>query len=159
MQSFIASQNGSKLRILDIGDKNYISENLTIPNTWVFQTDKSDFNESVKAVFAQFDFVTCFEVLEHVMNAAVFINEIKRFAPTIFLSTPKLGVIPLFFFDEHFTEYKVPQLRTLFSYCDLEIIREKVFCPYPWWFAFTGIRPLLRVLLQRCVVFELQRSQ
>lgn len=93
-----------------------------------------------------FDVIFCFEVLEHLMNPALFMRELKKRChknTQIFLSYP---TNPLWLWgDRHFNEYTKNRFYTLISECGYEIEQ------YYWNRAFrdfitlfTGFRPVIR---------------
>lgn len=146
---------------LDVGDVNWIAgeisrhRSVTIENTL-----KSDFNDSVKASGAQYQTILCFEVLEHVMNPARFLKDLHSLlAPggVLYLSTPKLAVIPVYQTDAHFVEYKQFGLSRMFEYCGFRIVESELFSPFPAWWAFTGFRPVFRTTFHRIQLYKLQK--
>lgn len=138
---------------LDIGEKNFIGSILGIGDN----TDPCDFNFNVTAPLYKYRTITCFEVLEHVMNPLSFMINLKRLLAhdgTLYLSTPIIPFVSWYQWDEHFTEYKETSLDILFEYAGFDIIRKKVFRPFKWWFYFTGFRPVSRIMMKN-IVYEL----
>lgn len=138
---------------LDVGEKNYIGSLLRIEDN----TLESDFNFEVKVPRGKYKTITCFEVIEHVVNPLNFLLNLKGFLDeggVIYLSTPVIPFISWYQWNEHFTEYKTKQLEVLFECAGLEVVRRKIFRPFYWWFYFTGFKPLAR-LVMRNVLYEL----
>jgi len=143
---------------LDIGEKNWIGSQIGVHfNVSIENTLKCDFNKEVVAA-GKYKSILCFEVLEHVMNPALFLSNLKGLllpGGTIYLSTPKLAVIPIYQTDMHFVEYKSGGLELMFQYCGFKIEKKKIFCPYPLWWGLTGFRPLFRVMYHRNFLYKL----
>ena len=142
---------------LDIGHRNYIGELLGIEQN----TLPTDFNFTVKP-YRQLSYktITCFEVIEHVMNPLSFlinlrqllINEHKEVR--LYLSTPVIPFISWYQWSEHFTEYKTEQLEIMIRFAGFKIVKKKIFRPFKWWFYFTGFKPLARLMMKN-VIYEL----
>jgi SAM-dependent methyltransferase len=147
---------------LDIGDTNWIAEQISKQyNVKIENTLKSDFNDSIKTKGEKYETILCFEVLEHVMNPSRFLKDIHRLlAPggILYLSTPKLAVIPIYHTDAHFVEYKEYGLSRMFEYCGFKIINSEIFCPFPAWWAMTGFRPFFRTAFHRIQLYKLVKT-
>jgi hypothetical protein len=143
---------------LDVGAPNPVGKALGAEDN----TDPTaDFNFAVTAPRMDYQTILCFEVLEHVMNPLLLLSELrKRLGRTgrLYLSTPVLGSISWYQHKDHFTEYKLKNLRLMIDYAGFEIEAEDVFCPYPPQTAFRGVRPVLRVLFHRNALFCLRRK-
>jgi 2-polyprenyl-3-methyl-5-hydroxy-6-metoxy-1,4-benzoquinol methylase len=144
---------------LDIGESNYIGRSLGIQEN----TEESDFNQWVSTKRITYATITCFEVIEHIMNPAFFLGQLRLSLTqdsVLYLSTPVAAPFGILWHqcDYHFTEYKEKQLRILFDYCGFKVVKSKIFDPFPWWFHFTGLRPFLRWFTQRTIIFELVRA-
>ncbi len=139
---------------LDVGEKNYIGTLLQIEDN----TFESDFNFNVVAPKDSYKTVTCFEVIEHVMNPLHFLHNIKHLLDkdgTLYISTPLIPFVSWFQWSEHFTEYKQEQLEIMIRYAGFDIVKKRIFRPFKWWFYFTGIKPIAR-LIMRNVIYELK---
>jgi hypothetical protein len=137
---------------LDIGDKNYIGTYLGIEGN----TLPYDFNFAISAPADRYKTITCFEVLEHIMNPLdfmFFLSERLDDDGRLYLSTPVLPFISWYQWNEHFTEYKEVNLEILFEYAGFKIVRKRVFRPFKWWFYFTGFR-----LMMKNVIYELRKK-
>ncbi len=160
VKRFMGNPNFDKLRSLDIGASNKFGRELGIKdNTW------GDLNNKV-VVFGhnngyKYDLITCFEVIEHVMNPLLLmkgIHVILRDNGRCFVATPCPTFIPFLMSGEHLTEYRRGKLERLFLHAGFKIKKYKRFCIWDWWFAFTGIRPMLRVLFHQNQIWELKKA-
>jgi len=145
---------------LDIGESNWIGRELGAEHNTLLG---DDFNFTLHAPREKYDTIFCFEVIEHVMNPLNLLLSLKSLLAVggrIYLSTPVMGLITWYQYSEHFTEYKLKNLHTLIRHAGLMIEKEDVFCPYPGYFALTGmgVRPVLRVLFHRNALFCLTRE-
>ncbi len=139
---------------LDIGSKNFIGSILNIEDN----TIDCDFNWSVMAPEIKYKTITCFEVIEHVMNPLAFMVNLKRLLDTdgkIYLSTPVIPFISWYQWSEHFTEYKEKPFDVMLRYAGFRVVSKKVFRPFKWWFYFTGFRPFARLIMKN-VIYELE---
>jgi len=144
-------------RSLDIGQSNYIGRELNIKHN----THDTDFNYLISAPLRKYDAITCFEVLNHVMNPLQFMERIYhmlRKNGVCYLSHPKLWLIPWHHCKYNFVMYDPKRLMQLFEYAGFEIVRSETHNPWPWWFMFCGVRPFLRVIFNRIQIWELRRS-
>jgi hypothetical protein len=140
---------------LDIGEKNYIGTYLGIEDN----TEPGDFNFEICSPRFKYKTITCFEVLEHVMNPLSFMQRLYTLLELdgrLYLSTPVIPFISWYQWNEHFTEYKEANLEILFEYAGFKIVRKRVFRPFKWWFYFTGFRPFAR-LMMKSVIYELRK--
>lgn len=141
-------------KVLDIGPPSFVSKSLGITN----HTLDSDFNQAVLPNTIHCDAITVFEVLEHVMNPALFLKNIKAWScgARIYLSTPLCPPLSRYVWEGHFTEYRLEALLTLFDYVGLRVIRYEVFRSLPISHAFTGIRPAFGWFMYKTILFELR---
>jgi hypothetical protein len=140
-------------RVLDIGQPSFVSRSLGVCQN----LEDADFNWGVDScVFPSA--VTCFEVLEHIMNPALFLEGIKSMgAKRVYLSTPLCPPLTAWIWRGHFTEYRLEALLTLFEYVGLEVVRYEVFRTLPFKHALTGIRPFIRwAFAYKTILFELR---
>jgi SAM-dependent methyltransferase len=147
-QKFIG-YNISDLHTLDIGQSNKIGRALGIKDN----TLETDFNREILAPSDNYDLITCFEVLEHVMNPLFMMDriyELLRPGGICYLTTPIRRRTDVFYGCRgHFTEYKPREMGLLFKYVGFREIRYKKFLYWDWDFMFWGIRPFFRVTTQR----------
>jgi hypothetical protein len=137
---------------LDIGGPNTVALNLGITNF----TEESDLNKFVLANGVH-PVITCFEVLEHVMNPAMLLWSLRQYLKrdgTLYLSTPVEPPIAWHQGHSHFTEYKTRAITTLLEYTGFRIERRTIYTVFPPWFMFTGVRPLFRYAFYRMQVYE-----
>jgi SAM-dependent methyltransferase len=152
---------------LDTGTRNWLIENLhsNALATW------SDLNDGIPEFgTSSFATVTSFEVLEHLVNAGVFMTEVRRVLDPrgrIYLSTPLAHPLGILQSQHHFAEYRLSALLSLFEYSGLEVKDLWTWRTYPWiWiirptlnhFPFYSLRGFLRRLMSRTIIFELRRS-
>jgi hypothetical protein len=146
---------------LDIGDPNWCGTQLA--NHFKIKIDNtlpSDFNDVLRTPQEKYRTIFCFEILEHVMNPAKFLKEIHGLLDdggALYLSTPKLAVIPIYQTDAHFVEYKQYGLSRMFEYCGFKIVESDVFSPFPLWWGMTGVRPVFRALFHRIQLYKLMK--
>ena len=147
-------------RLLDLGERNYLSERMeafgyTVENT-VGDLDLMPQLASREDV----DAVTAFEILEHLVSPFTVLRAIK--APRLFASVP----LRLWFasayrnpadpWDRHFHEFEDWQFDWLLEKSGWTIVRrEKWTSPARRW----GIRPLLRRFTPRYYIVEAVRQQ
>jgi hypothetical protein len=141
---------------LDVSEPGYISEELRVGDN----TLRCDFNYEVLAPSSRYEIVTCFEVLNHVMNPLQMMEQIwdlMALGGVCYLSAPKLWLIPWHHCKYNFVNYAPERLVPLFQYAGFEVIRHKTYNPWPWWFMFYGFRPIARVLFNRIELWELRK--
>lgn len=142
-------------KTLDIGSSNYIGQGLGIG-----ENTHGDLNRGVQAHSSDYDVITCFEVLNHVMNPLLLVQECHRLLKPggkLYLSTPLLWLIPWFHGPENFSEYKKSRVRALAEYAGFKVLRYEWHNPWPLRFAFYGIRPPFRYLFNRFQLWELEK--
>lgn len=145
---------------LDIGDRsaliNEIEKKLGITAD---STNATDFNNCVTAPKDKYDNIFCFEVLEHVMNPALFMRQLRELLNdngVLYLSTPKASIINFYQYKHHFAEYRTQQLIALFEYCGFMVKRVKIYKSFPFKCYFKGIRIAIRTVFYRTHLFELR---
>lgn len=139
---------------LDVGGSNKFSRALGIRHNTT-----GDLNAGFKRKDL-FKTITCFEVLEHVMNPLYLMESIYRSlrkGGTCYLSTPIKNWAYFMQTPKHFTEYQPDRLRKMFEYAGFEVVKYRKFCVWDWEFMFWGIRPFFRVLLHRNQLWELKK--
>ena len=72
----------------------------------------------------------------------------------MYLSTPLLGLWGILHDGTHFTEYKEKNIEVLAEYVGFKPVGRKAYPLFPWWWSFTGVRPMVRNLFHRCAVYE-----
>jgi SAM-dependent methyltransferase len=145
------------LHTLDIGDTNKFGRALGVKDN----TLEGDLNKSVRAPSKDYDVVTCFEVIEHVMNPLGLMGGIYRLLKKggrCYISTPVRTILfPILEPPKHFTEYRRVPMEKLFGYVGFKVVKYKRFTLWDWNFMFWGVRPFLRVLFQRNQMWELRK--
>lgn len=143
-------------RVLDIGAENYIGLNLGVTDF----TD-GDLNWTLRARLIEYDIVTCFEVMNKLMNHELFMRSIhSKLKPggTVYFSIPKPWLIQ---WGQHtsetYADIKPHALQKLFKYTGFEVVRWETHSPWPWYFVFYGLRPPFRYLFNRIQLYELRR--
>jgi SAM-dependent methyltransferase len=154
-RKFIGAHSLGNLHVLDIGRPNFISRELKVTDNTV-----GDLNRGIKAPSNNYDAITCFEVLNHVMNALVLVQgmyDLLKPGGALYFSTPKLWLIPWYHGKENFVEYKVDRIKKLFEYAGFDVVRYECHNPWPPLFVFYGIRPPLRYLFNRFQLWEFKK--
>jgi SAM-dependent methyltransferase len=146
-------------RVLDVGEISPMTKKLKAYFSFEVESTASgiDLNFTFEAPSKGYDAALCLEVIEHIMNPAFVMSEIyKRLLPggTLYLSTPLLGTWGILHDGTHFTEYKEKNLEILAEYTGFRVGKRKAYPLFPWWWSFTGVRPMVRNLIHRCVVYE-----
>lgn len=132
--------------VMDCGENNPMKE--AIESHFDKKIDSVDWNFNEKCLYKRkYDTILCFEVLEHVMNPLLFLNELKKMLKpkgVVYLSTPHqypqiLKAI------HHYHEIPTDRLMWLFDESGLTIKEKgKVTIAGNWYNHIFGIRPILR---------------
>lgn len=141
--------------VLDIGARNPLTE--TLEKYYSIKITNTDIDLDVGKLSGKFDTVFCFEVIEHLFNPLHLLFEIKKVLKNdgrLFLSTPK-GKPHFLWFKHHFHELYETELRNLIDRAGFKIIKLKYYRVIPLWNGFTGIRPFIRMFLQRKLIAQL----
>jgi len=110
-----------------------------------------------------YDNIFIFEVIEHLLNPLLFMiwvdtNLAKN--GSVYLSTPILRPKWMRNKELHFHEFNYNELMYLIDKAGFKIVDEKIINPTRWYFAFTGIRPFLRVLgFDRNILLRLKKRK
>ncbi len=121
-------------------------------------TGETDFNFSVTAPQKSYKTIFCFEVIEHLMNPLTFMHELHNLLADdgmLALSTPtrKPAVEKV-----HFTEYTKRSLYFLFAEAGFQTVKYQVGHAFPWWWHFTGVRPLYRLFFHHYHFYLLEKA-
>jgi hypothetical protein len=159
-QEFIDKHLKGSEKILDLGVDNPLSKRLRENGFIVHNTqgEDLDFNRDVLQD-DNYDVITAFEIVEHLLNPFTLLNEIK--APKLLISVP----LRLWFAkayqsktderDRHFHEFEPWQLRWLLEKTGWRIIDEVQFTnPVNK----IGLRPLLRRFTPRYILIYAQKT-
>lgn len=148
-------------RVIDISEPNYVGHQLEeyfgIKLDHPTITPTTDFNWGILASSQKYDTVFCFEVLEHIMNPAMFVGAIlKMLKPrgVLYLSTPVHNPCGFFFNRTcHFAEYKPESVAVLLGYTGFYVTEYHTFRSIPYWQGLrhgAGLfRGSLRMMTQR----------
>ena len=151
---------GLSNNILDIGQENEFAKQMGtyFQMNCYFTTGDLDYGLLIDAKDKQlnelvpFYYVFCFEVLEHLMNPLLFLENLKKFISEktqIFVSVPRR---PRFLWTEtHFHEFSEGRIQHLFQSAGYKVMAHEWHISwYDPWFYFTGIRPFLRLTIGAC---------
>ena len=144
-------------RCLDIGEPNCVGTALLSNADNTFQCD---FDYEVIAPASQYDIILALDVIEHLMNPLLFMENVKKLLSKhgeLYLSTSLAREwYPLYpHGNAHFTEYTRSKLYELFEKSGWKVTQERVFIPFRFRDVFKGFRPILRLLIQRSIMFRL----
>jgi len=133
--------------VLDVGAPNYIGKELGITDF-----THGDLNKSFKAPKEQYDVITCFEVVNHVMNQLFLLENIYAHLKPggkLYLSTPKLWLFAWPHGKGNYIELYPRSLRSILEYVGFKIVREEVHNPWPFKFIFYGFLFPLRLFSKK----------
>ena len=147
--------------ILDIGQPNHlsgfmISQGYKVTNT----SENADLDFDYDIVKENFDVVTAFEILEHMVSPFPLLSSIK--APKLVASVPlKLWFANAYWnpndpFDRHYHEFEPKQFHMLLNKAGWEVIKSEKWII--WSFDKIGIRPLLRNITPRYYIVYCERT-
>lgn len=143
-------------RCADIGERNVKMEYIkSVLGVSVDQITAHDFNDCVFS--GDYDYVFCFEVIEHLQDPLRFMSEVMKLGDVIYLTTPNR---PRFLWSpHHYNELSPTRIhKWIFEPLGLSVIRRKrLYVPHKWWFYFTGVRPFLRLFLNTKWIYELKK--
>ncbi len=132
--------------VLDTGDRTSITAQLE--KLWDCPVANTSGDLDTARLTGSYDVITSFEVLEHLYNPLHNLLEIHRVLKPngyLFLTTP-CGKPHFLWSKDHFHEMFTRELESLVQRAGFRIERKVVFRVHPWWFYFSGIRPLLRFI-------------
>ncbi|MBT3216225.1 MAG: methyltransferase domain-containing protein [Candidatus Marinimicrobia bacterium] len=143
-------------QVLDIGDENPVSEKLS--SNYNINISQTDIDLDIEKLNGTFDTVFCFEVVEHLFNPLHLLLEINKVlvdGGTLYLSTPKRR--PHFmWYKYHFHEFSKEELENLINRAGFKIKRmDYKMSGRPLIGYFRGIRPILRLFLERKCLLEI----
>ena len=145
-------------KVLDIGEINYVSKKLS--QHYNIEIDQTNIDLDVGTLEGQYDTIFCFEVIEHLFNPLHLLLQMKNILKpngNIFLSTPKRR--PHFmWYKYHFHEFSKTELNNLFLRADMKIIKKEYkMTGRPIINYFKGVRPLLRLFIERKCLVQLSK--
>ncbi len=144
---------------LDVGDRSTLTAQLEEFFHCPFTNTTVDLDTG--ELQGRYDVVTCFEVLEHLFNPLRCLLQIKKVLVRdgrLYLSTPT-GKPQFLLSPSHFHEFSDHSLTALIKRAGFTELRRKKVTTQPWWFYFTGIRPMLRGVFERTWLLELEMSE
>lgn len=142
---------------LDIGDRTPMTDRLESLFGCRFDTTSVDLD--VGSLDGRYPVATAFEVLEHLYNPLHLLLEVRKVlepapASRLFISTPAWKP-ELLQSPDHFHEMTRRSLESLIDRAGFAVVRRGEFRIRPLWFSFTGLRPMLRGIFEKIVVYEL----
>jgi hypothetical protein len=159
---FLELENLNGLDVLDIGDANDFGVHLASYFGMNYHhtsgnLDGVNYNGYYSWVDSRvkdkpYPMIFCCEVLEHLINPLLFLEMLKRHInheTKIFISYPH-HALDFLWGDMHFHEFRDEAFKTLLDMAGYKIIAHqeyKLGYGNSWRFYFTGIRPLLRLLV------------
>jgi hypothetical protein len=148
--------------ILDIGRPNHLSEFMISRGYKVTNTPaNADLDFDYDIVKENFDVVTAFEILEHMVSPFPLLSSIK--AQKLVASVPlKLWFANAYWnpkdpFDRHYHEFEPKQFHMLLNKAGWEVIKSEKWIIRS--FGKIGIRPLLRNITPRYYIVYCERTQ
>jgi len=139
-------------RVLDIGGENgtIFGRNMAKELEFEYNHTEGDMNYHIWQPSDVFDVIFCFEILEHLMNPLLFLEQLKNRCnkdTDIFITFPNN---PLWLWgDRHFNEYTKNRFYTLISEAGYKIEAYEWDKAYlRWRTIFTGIRPIIRYFVK-----------
>lgn len=155
--AFLADQPVQK-PMLDIGTWSQATDMLAATyGRDVDSTDECDFNFELGAPGTAYRTIFCFEVIEHLMNPLTFMQNMQARLHDdgiIALSTPSRKLLVE---KWHFTEYTRQSLEVLFRAAGLQVVKYALAHCMPFWWHFTGFRPLYRLFFHHYHFFILKK--
>jgi hypothetical protein len=145
-------------KVLDIAEPNELSKKMAIAKNVFVVNTTSDLDYDIKPEKkGTFSYVTCFEVIEHLMNPRMFFDNLYNITTNdvvLYLSYPSR---PKFLWndDEHFHEYDRLRFDYLLEKTGWMVVREKnIYVHRPP----IGIRPIIRNFLPQTTVYEIHKK-
>ncbi len=144
---------------LDVGPRTPFTDLLERHYGLSIDTTEGDLDEI--ELHGSYDVVFHFEVLEHLMNPLFHLRQVRRVLKedgVMFLSTP-LAKPHFLWSPYHFHEMHPRELTLLLERAGFRVVRSARhrFHPLPRY--LTGIRPLLRLVLERFVILEVRKAK
>jgi len=145
--------------VLDIAENNKMSiyiadeKNITIVNT----SGDLDY-VIIPDVDIKYKYVTCFQIIEHLMNPRLFFDNLYRIATEdviLYLSYPSRLKI-MWNDEEHFHEYDRLRFEYLLKKTGWEIVREKKIYVS---IIPNGIRPLVRNFMPQTIIYKIVKIE
>lgn len=144
--------------VLDIAALNTLSKQLSIEKRVIIINTVSDLDyEIIPEQKHLFKYVTCFEVIEHLLNPRMFFDNLHKITDKdviLYLSYPSR---PKFLWndEQHFHEYDKLRFEYLLKKTNWKIIkRKKIYVRrFP-----NGIRPIIRNFIPQTLIFKIIKT-
>jgi len=136
-------------KILCTGAKNDFDEDACVCVGAEYHYTNIDLDEPFPFIEQDFDYVFCFDVIEHLMNPLLFLRELRKMDTPVIISYPRHPFAP-FWGSCHFHEFGEKQFYTLLSTAGFKVKHRTTFSTRIWWWKYLlnfGIRPKLRFIL------------
>jgi SAM-dependent methyltransferase len=150
-RNFVQPAIGQPGELLSIGPENLFDRTMAESFQLSCHSTSGDLDRDWQAPPKHYDYVFCFEVIEHLMNPLHFLENLKRYVGSdtrIFLTTPRRP--HAFWNNQHFHEYDQVRFNHLLSAAGYVVIRHEA--RITWYhplFYLSGIRPFLRLTIGR----------
>jgi len=155
-RNFMGLPNLSGTHSLDIGEPGYISECLEVEHN----TLPCDFNREVLAPSSNYNVITNFEVINHLLNPLQFLEQCRNLlAPggVMYLSHPRAYLIAMPHCRFDFIDFEVTRFQQMVEFAGFKVVRHETRNPWPFRFIFHGFRPIVRVIFNRIEIWELRK--
>ena len=148
-------------RCLDCGDRTTMTD--MMEDTFKVNIDNTEHDlDTHRSNDCFYDNIFAFEVIEHLLNPLVFIQWAYRhlnWGGNLYISTPINRPKWMRNKEWHFHEFNYNELVHLIDVAGFKIVDEKRINCTKWYYAFTGFRPLLRVLgYDKNILLRLKRK-
>jgi len=157
--TFLSKHLPEKSRILDLGTRNLMSEELSDLGHTVTNTNPGqDLDDDYEVVKGDYDCVTAFEIFEHLVAPYNLLKDIA--APNLICSIPlRLWFAEAYWnkddeWDRHYHEFEPRQFDMLLNKAGWQIKASKKWKPR---LKLTGVRPLLRAMTDRYYIVHCTR--
>lgn len=133
--------------VLDVGEKNNFGRKMAEEFGLFYCSTNGDLDYQSWTMehVVKYDYIFCFEVIEHLMNPLLFLENLKSVCgdkTVIFLTYPN----NVFKSEHHFHEYSDDEFFTLITAAGFNVLDFKTDRHWhSFWFYFTGFRPLARL--------------
>lgn len=145
----------AKSIVLDIGVKNELSMRLGKEKDVEVINTTSDLDYEINPErYTKFNYVTCFEVIEHLLNPRLFLDNLHTITEDnviVYFSYPSR---PKWLWNnkEHFHEYDRLRFNYLLNKTEWRVINEKKIY---YMNKINGIRPIIRNLIPKTTIYKL----
>ena len=143
---FIENLSGD---VLDCGEPNLLRNMMEEKFKVSIQGTVGDLD--IEPLSGQYDYVTAFEIIEHLMNPLWFLRQIHSVLKPegrLYLSTP-INKPKYFWRHDHFHEFDEYRLGLLIERAGFEVVRKE----RKRFYKINGIRPIFRVLFKTGTLF------